>query len=177
MFVTIDSAYRYGGTINLFFREECVTLYLNNQGDEMDKYKFLSIALLCFSFIVLTNQLAFAERSCTRQVESSDGIKTITTDCSSSYTQTSDNFWNRFLFSTLAQNLKDNVQWGMQIIQDRLANIFSAQDHSEQIAAETKRKQQDAMEAQQTKREQAEARLEDLKERQEMQKERQQDLR
>lgn len=142
----------------------------------MNKCKLLKMVLLCFSFVVLTDGLASAERDCTRQVERSDGTKTVTVDCSSSYTETSQDFWNRYLYSTLVQNLKNSLRWDMQYMQDRLSEIFSTREHSSQVMADMKEKEQETADAQQMKQQQQESRMEDLKERQEMQKEHQQSV-
>lgn len=135
----------------------------------MNDRRLMNIVFFLFLFVMVTIGLAFAERECTHQVVHSDGTITITTDCSSSYTKTSENFWNQFVFRTLVTNLLDNVQWGMQNLQDRVAEIFTAQAHAKQIAGDMLQKEQSVMEAQQTKHQEQEIQLENLKERQEMQ--------
>jgi hypothetical protein len=134
-----------------------------------------TIMLFLFSFVMLTTGLAFAEHECTRQVSSSDGTKFINVDCTSSYTVTSEDFWNRYLFSTLVSNLRSSVHWGVENFQARLAEIFSGQDHSRQIAADMRDKEQEAIEDQQAKHQQEVVQLEDARERQAMQKQQQQD--
>src|SRR4029077_15688526 len=94
--------------------------------------RFLIIVLFLFSFVMLINSLAYAERECTRQVTGSGGTKSITIDCSSSSTETSENFTNRNLFSTLASNLMDRIHSGIQDFRAKLAAIFSSREHSEQ---------------------------------------------
>jgi hypothetical protein len=139
----------------------------------MNKYKLLSIVLLCFSLMVLANGRAFAERDCTRQVSSSDGIKDIDIDCSSSHTVTTDNFWNQFLTGALIQRLEDSVRLNMENMQDKMSAIFSSEDNAKQAAADMKEKEQEAISDQQIKQEQEQAQMENLKEQQAIQKDRQ----
>lgn len=138
----------------------------------MNKYKPLILVLLCFSFVVLTSGLAFAD--CTKQVVNADGTKTITTACASTKTEASDNFWNRYLFTSLEKNLQDSIRWQMQNIQDQLAKIFSAQQHSKQVAADVKEKEQEMRDAQQEKQQQQQIQIDNLKDQQAMQREQQQ---
>jgi hypothetical protein len=143
----------------------------------MDKSKFLNIAFFLFLFVMLTNGLAFAERDCTHKVViNPDGTKTITTDCTSERTITSEDFWNGYLFRTLENTLRDRINEGIQNIQDRLAEIFSTQDNLKQKAADAREREQDAIESQQLKHQDQEIQLEGLKEREEMKKQQQQDL-
>jgi hypothetical protein len=142
----------------------------------MPKLKLWNIALFCFSLMLLASTPALAERNCTRQVSTSDGTKDITTDCSSSYTVSSDDFWNRYYFSTLVRNLEDNLHSNMQLIQDKMAAIFSLQDHAKQVGADMKVKEQERMEYQQDRQLQQEDQMESLRDRQEMQKEQQSSL-
>jgi hypothetical protein len=125
--------------------------------------KFLSVVLFSFSFVVLANCLAFAERDCTRQVSYSNGTKDISVDCSSSYTQNANSFWG-------------SLYWSIQNMRDRFSQIFSLQDRSKQVTADMKEKEQDAREIQQSKHQDQESQAEDLKDRQEMEKQQQQDL-
>jgi hypothetical protein len=139
----------------------------------MNNCKFLQKVLLGFLFVMLTNGLAFAERVCTNHIVTSNGVKEITTDCSSTYTQTSENFTNQFLFTTLIDNLRDRVNSGVQDFQDRLAAIFSSQAQAQQIASDLREKEQEEMETQQMKRQEQEIQLENLKYQQQVQKDQQ----
>lgn len=96
-------------------------------------------------------RLTLAERMCTRQVMTSDGIKNITVDCTSSYSQTSESFRNRYLYQALMETLLEKVE-------------------------EEREEQQTKIQDEQTKIQDQQARLEDLKEQQEMKKEQQEDL-
>jgi hypothetical protein len=142
----------------------------------MNKGKFLFTLLCGFTFVMLINGLAFAEHECTRQVVRSEGDIDITTDCSASYSQTSENFTNRFLFSTLISNLRNNVNWGLENLQDRLSEIFSNQDKAKMIAHDLKEREEEAREAQQIRIQGEETQIADLKDRQEVQKERQESM-
>jgi len=115
--------------------------------------KFFSIALLLFSFVFLTKDFGFADNA-----------------------QTSGSFWNASNYSSLVNNLMNNVDIGIQNIQDKLADLFLAQDRSKQIAADTREKEQEALESQQAKQRDQESQMQELKDRQETQKQQQEDL-
>ncbi len=134
----------------------------------MNERKFLSIVFLWFSFVMLTNDLAFAERQCTHQViNNSDGTKTIITNCSSSYTKTqapgAENFRDRYFFSTMVDNLFNRVNRGIQNIQDQSVGSSSTQVIADQTAADSRQKEQEAIDAQRIKQQEQEARLENSK--------------
>jgi hypothetical protein len=139
----------------------------------MNKSKFSRRVLLSFSFVMLTSSLAFAAHDCTRQVVRSDGTTYINVDCSSAYEQTSENFTNRFLFSTLITNLQENLHWGMQDLQAKLSAIFLSQAKAKQSIADLKEREQEAVEAQQIKLQGQEDQLANLKEQQAIQKQQQ----
>ena len=139
----------------------------------MYKSKVLSRVLLGFSFLILTSSMAFAERDCTRHVVHSGGTTYITVDCSADYSQSSENFTNRFLFSTLINNLMDSVHWGMQDLKAKLSAIFLSQAKAKQSIADLKEREQEAMEAQQIKLQGQEDQMENLKEQQAIQKQQQ----
>jgi len=133
----------------------------------MTNKKLLRGALLGCSFFLLTGSLAFAERDCTRQVVRSDGTVDITIDCTSETSQTSENFTNRYLFSTLINNLKNDVNWGMQDLQAKYSSLYSSQDKAKQFACDTQEKEQQARDDEQIKLQSQETQLQDLKDRQE----------
>lgn len=139
----------------------------------MNQVKFLSVALLLISFVILTNGLASAQRDCTHQVVRSDGTKIISTDCTSSYSQTSE--ITRFPYFSV-NNFLNNVNISIQNMQDRFAAIFSSQDISRQIAANNREKEQEALEAQRMQHQEQKIQLENLKEQQEIRKQQQLDL-
>ena len=147
----------------------------------MGERKFLNIVLLSFSFVMAINGLAFAGQECTHQAVRSDGTTIISTDCSSSSMQTeqpgAENFWNRYFFGALVNNLMSSISSGIQNLKDQYAKIFLAEAHSKQVAADARAKEQEAIEAQQSKHQEQEMQLEDLKERQDIQKQQQQDSR
>lgn len=132
----------------------------------MKERKFLRIALLSFSFIVAASGLAFAGHDCTRQVVNSDGTIDVTTDCSSSRTLTqapgAENFRDRYFFRTTEDDLLDSARLGMQGFEDRTGETFSAQT-TDQIAADSREKQQEAIDAQRFKEREQETKLEDSK--------------
>ncbi len=134
----------------------------------VNEKKFLSIVLLLFSFVIVTNGLAFAERECTHQVVvNPDGTKTIIINCSSSYTKTqapgAENFRDRYFFNTLVNNLMDNVNRGLQNFQDRTADRSSIQVKTYQIAADSREKEREAIDAERTKQQEQKTKLENSK--------------
>ncbi len=134
---------------------------------DMTERKCLIIVLLCFSLLMLTNGLAFAERQCNNQIVNSDGTLTVTSDCTGSYTKTSEITRHPW---PLVNKFLDNVQQDIQQFQDRLAQTFQSQDRSKQTTADTRAREQEAIEAQQMKQQQQEIQSENLKQQQEMRK-------
>ncbi len=135
---------------------------------DMNERKSLIIILVSFSFIMLTNGLAFAERQCTHQViQNPDGTKTIISDCSSSYTKTqepgAEHFRDRYFFSTIVDNLFNSVNWGIQNIQDQTAGSSSTQVMADQTAADSRQKEQEAIDAQRINQQEQEAQLKNFK--------------
>jgi hypothetical protein len=133
----------------------------------MNNNKVLSVIIFSFLFVILTNGLAFAERSCTRQVTHSDGTVTIDTSCSSSYTRTSEIIRNPNDLKSMVADLMDKVNRGIQNLRDRLANMTSSRESSQQFTSDIREKTQESIEAQRAKSQEQKIKLENLKDRQE----------
>ncbi|MBF0504158.1 MAG: hypothetical protein HQL14_03550 [Candidatus Omnitrophica bacterium] len=142
----------------------------------MNRRKFLSITFLLFLFVAVTDPSAFAERTCTHQIEDSGGTKTIITDCTSSHNQTSEITRNWHYISFLVSNFMDRVNQGIQNMQSQFSTMITGQD-PKQLAADTRQKEQDARDMQRQIHEGQDIQAEALKDRLEMQKLKQQDSR
>jgi len=129
----------------------------------MNTRKLLGTIMLFFSFLFLTNDLAFAEHQCTHQVVHSDGTVTISTDCSATYTTTSTKsdpgmYQVPYYLNTLENNLLDSVNGGTPYYQDPLATTPSGL-----TTADIKDKQEQIMDAQKIKQQEQENQLQNYK--------------
>lgn len=121
-------------------------------------YKFIGMLFLFGSLMVLASD-SFAERNCTRTVVTSDGTKTITVDCSSTFTKEKnpDIIRNPQDLNQLKDDFLQNTKDSLQNFKDKTADKAPSQDTSEQIATDSKEKEQAAIDAvRQKQQEQAE---------------------
>ena len=107
----------------------------------------------------MTTALASAESDCTNNIINSDGEVTVSSDCASSYAKTKnfDIVHNPGYLDYLENDFTGKVNTNLKDLEDQIADKSFSQDSPDQIAADSKTKQEEAIEKEQESIERAQA--------------------